>query len=115
MSVREKQEENAYRMLLEMQMRGIRMLPVDLYKSHLNRFLIEGDDLRCPFTSISGFPEASAQGIIDVRDPEKPFISIEDLKTRAHVGSSAIEALRNQGALEGLPETSQVDFFSLMG
>ena len=33
MSVREKQEENAYHMLLEMQMRGIRMLPVDLYKS----------------------------------------------------------------------------------
>ena len=114
MSVREKQEENAYRMLLEMQLRGIRMLPVDLYKSHLNRFLIEGNDLRCPFTAISGFPEAAAQGIIDTRDPEKPYISIEDLKARAHIGESAISALRDQGALEGLPATSQVDLFSLM-
>ncbi|MBO5501234.1 MAG: hypothetical protein J6A48_04360, partial [Clostridia bacterium] len=78
------------------------------------RFLIEGEDLRCPFTSISGFPEAAAQGIIDARDPEKPFISIEDLRTRAHVGSSAVEALRAQGALEGMPESSQVDLFSLM-
>ena len=114
MSVREKQEENAYRMLLEMQLRGIRMLPVDLYKSHLNRFLIEGNDLRCPFTAISGFPEAAAQGIIDTRDPEKPYISIEDLKVRAHIGESAINALRDQGALEGMPATSQVDLFSLM-
>jgi len=101
-------------MLLEMQMRGIRMLPVDLYKSHLNRFLIEGNDLRCPFTSINGFPEAAAQGIIDTRDENKPYISIEDLRQRAHVGESVIEALRNQGALEGLPATSQVDLFSLM-
>ena len=49
-----------------------------------------------------------------VFDLDLYFISIEDLKTRAHVGSSAIEALRNQGALEGLPESSQVDLFSLM-
>ncbi len=115
LSVKDKQEINVFHMLLEMQLRGIRMLPVDVYKSHLNRFLIEGNDLRCPFTSISGFPEAAAQGIIDARDPEKPFISIEDLRTRAHVGASAVEALRNQGALEGLPETSQVDLFSLLG
>jgi len=114
MSVREKQEENAYHMLLEMQLRGIRMLPVDLYHSHLNRFLIEGNDLRCPFTSINGFPEAAAQGIIETRDINRPYISIEDLKQRAHIGGSTIEALRSQGALEGMPETSQVDLFSLM-
>ena len=114
MSVREKQEENAYRMLLEMQLRGIRMLPVDLYKSDLKNFLIEGDDLRCPFTSISGFPEAAAQGIIESRDPDRPYISVEDLKNRAHLGDGVLETLRAQGALEGLPATSQVDLFSLM-
>ena len=114
MSVREKQEENAYRMLLEMQLRGIRMLPVDLYKSDLKNFLIEGEDLRCPFTSISGFPEAAAQGIIDSRDESRPYISIEDLKSRAHLGDGVLETLRAQGALEGLPATSQVDLFSLM-
>jgi len=114
LSVREKQEENAYRMLLEMQLRGIRMLPVDLYKSDLKNFLIEGNDLRCPFTSISGFPEAAAQGIISTRDPDRPYISIEDLKARAHLGDGVIETLRSQGALEGMPATSQVDLFSLM-
>ena len=115
MSVREKQEENAYHMLLEMQMRGIRMLPVDLYKSDATRFLIEDGDLRCPFTAINGFGESAVEGIIASRDPARPYISIEDLQNRAHIGQSIVEMLRGQGALEGLPETSQVDLFSLLG
>ena len=115
MSVREKQEENAYHMLLEMQMRGIRMLPVDLYKSDATRFLIEDGNLRCPFTAINGFGESAVEGIIASRDPSRPYISIEDLQNRAHIGQSIVEMLRGQGALEGLPETSQVDLFSLLG
>ena len=115
MSVREKQEENAYHMLLEMQMRGIRMLPVDLYKSDAKRFLIEDGNLRCPFTAINGFGESAVEGIIASRDPSRPYISIEDLQNRAHIGQSIVEMLRGQGALEGLPETSQVDLFSLLG
>ena len=114
MSIKDKQEENALHMVLERQERGIRRLPVDLYKSHANRFLPEEGGLRCPFTAINGLGEAAIQGILDTRDPEKPYISIEDLQARAHVGTSVIEMLRLQGALEGLPATSQVDLFSLL-
>ncbi|MBP3542136.1 MAG: PolC-type DNA polymerase III [Clostridia bacterium] len=115
MTIKDKQEENALHMVLEMQERGIRMLPVDLYKSDAVRFLPEDGDLRCPFTAINGLGEAAIQGLLETRDISRPYISIEDLKTRAHVGDSVIDMLRQQGALEGLPETSQVDFFSLMG
>ena len=115
LSVREKQEQNAYHMLLEMQQRGIRMLPVDLYKSDAKNFLPEGDDLRCPFTAINGFGDNAVQGILESRDPRKPYISVEDFRARAHVGQSVVEMLRGQGAFEGMPETSQVDLFSLMG
>lgn len=115
LSVKDKQEENAYHMLLEMQERGIKMLPVDLYKSDATRFLPEGDDLRCPFTAINGFGESAVTGILESRDPKRPYISVEDLRARARVGVSIVEMLRGQGALEGLPETSQVDLFSLIG
>ena len=127
LNVKDKQEQNAYRMLLEMEQRGIHMLPVDLYQSDKARFLPEqGSEktipdgaslsagLRCPFTAINGFPEAAAMGIMESRDPEKPFLSVEDLRIRARLGASAIDMLRQQGALEGLPETSQVDLFSLL-
>ena len=115
LTIKDKQEENALHMVLEMQERGIRMLPVDLYRSDATRFLPEGSDLRCPFTAINGLGEAAIQGLLDTRDLAKPYISVEDLQARAHVGGSVVEMLRAQGALEGLPETSQVDFFSMMG
>lgn len=113
LNVKEKQEENAYHMVLEMQARGIKLLPVDLYHSDKKRFLPEDGNLRAPFTSINGFAEAAADGIIAARSD--PFLSVEDVRVRAHVGVSVIDMLRAQGALEGLPETSQVDLFSLFG
>ena len=71
--------------------------------------------MRCPFTAINGFGESAVTGILESRDPKRPYISVEDLRARARVGVSIVEMLRGQGALEGLPETSQVDLFSLIG
>jgi DNA polymerase-3 subunit alpha (Gram-positive type) len=96
----------------EMNLRGFRFLTVDLYKSDANQFLIEGNSLRCPFTALNGFGESAAQGILNVRS--EPFISIEDLKIRAKISSPAIELLRESGALNGLTDSNQVDFFSLI-
>ncbi|MEG0124950.1 MAG: hypothetical protein RR816_02595, partial [Clostridia bacterium] len=65
-------------------------------------------------TSINGFGESAVTGIIETRDPSKPYISVEDFRTKAHVGASIVEMLRAQGAFEGMPESSQMDLFSLM-
>ena len=88
-------------------------MPVDIYKSDKKKFLPEGSDLRCPFLSINGFPEAAADGIIEARGTA--FLSVEDLKGRGKIGVAAVEQLKGQGALEGLAETSQVSWFGLMG
>ena len=113
LNVKEKLEENALHMILEMQERGIKLLPVDLYHSDARLFLPEGGDLRCPFLSLNGFPEAAASAIVEAR--ETPFLSVEDLRLRAHIGAGVTDMLRAQGALEKLPETSQVDIFSMLG
>ncbi len=113
LNAKEKLEQNALHMILEMQERGIRLLPVDLYKSDKSRFLPEGADLRCPFLSLNGFPEVVADAILQTR--ATPYLSVEDLRLRAHVGGGVTDMLRAQGALQGLAETSQVDFFSMLG
>ena len=109
-SAKDKEQQTALEIVLEMNMRGIRLLPVDLYKSDVKRFLIEDGNLRCPFTSLSGLGEAVAIPIVEARK-DGAFISIEDLQQRAHVGASMIELLRSQGALEGMTETSQLSMF----
>ena len=100
-------------LVCEMNLRGFTFLPVDLMKSDATRFVIEEGALRCPFTSLPGFGEAAAQGILDTR--AEGYVSIEDLKEKARLSASNIELLRESGALNGLNDTNQVDFFSMLG
>ena len=109
-SARDKETVTCLELVLEMNCRGIEFLPVDLYRSEVSRFTIEDGKIRCPFTSLPGLGESAAVPIVEARK-QQPFISVEDLARRAKLGSSAIELLRLNGALDGLNETNQVSMF----
>ena len=109
-TARDKDTATCLELVLEMNMRGIRFLPVSLYKSDVNRFLIEDGSIRCPFTSLPGLGESAAMPIVEARK-DGPFLSIEDLQVRGKVGSAVVETLRIHGALEGLSETNQISMF----
>jgi DNA polymerase-3 subunit alpha (Gram-positive type) len=98
-------------LVLEMYERGIKFLPIDLYKSHSTRFLVEEDGLRPPINSISGMGAVAAEGIYNAAHEEKTLSSIEDLKKRAKIGNAAIDLLRKFDCLKGLPESDQLSFF----
>ena len=49
---------------------------------------------------LPGLGESAAIPIAEARK-DGPFLSIEDLQKRGRVGSSVIETLRTQGALQG--------------
>ena len=109
-TARDKDIATCLELVLEMNLRGIRFLPVDLYRSDVRRFRIEDGNIRCPFISLPGLGESAAAQIAEARD-ERPFLSIEDLKNRGKAGSAVIEILRAHGALEGLTETNQISMF----
>ena len=112
LSEKNKDEIVVMEMVYEMGLRGFHFLNVDLYKSHETQFLIEENGLRCPFTSLPGFGIAAAQNLVAAR--EEPFISVEDLKARAKLSTAVIDMLRDTGALSGLSDSNQVDFFSFL-
>lgn len=95
----------------EMMERGYEFEKIDLYKSHPTKFLITEKGLRPPLASLSGVGNSAALSIAAARDPERPFISREDLRLRANVGKAVLERLAEVGVLDELPESNQIDLF----
>jgi DNA polymerase-3 subunit alpha (Gram-positive type) len=109
-----KKEEDAFgtlQIVNEMLARGIGVLPIDLYKSDARKYLVEDGKVRLPFASISGVGEAAANALAAAKDGGV-YISVDDLQTRSKVSKSVIENLRDAGALDGLPQSSQMTLFA---
>ncbi len=98
-------------LVLEMYERGINFLPIDLYKSHNSKFLMEEDGIRPPLDSIPGLGPIDAENIFKARADGK-FMSIDDLKIRSRIGKVAIETLKGVGLLDGMTESNQMSLFT---
>lgn len=95
----------------EMLARNIALLPVDLYRSDATKFLVEDGKIRLPFASLAGVGDAAAQGLAVARETGGEYISVDDLQARAKVSKTVIEMLQQAGALQGLPQSSQMSMF----
>lgn len=95
---------------LEMYCRGYRVLPVDLYQSDAEKFIIKDNALLAPFNSLPGLGKKAAHNIVKARENSK-FISKEDLCERGKIGKSVVEILERNGCLENLPESNQLSLF----
>lgn len=90
---------------LEMSLRGIKFLPVDINKSEATKFLIEGDKIRMPFISVGGLGEQVAYGIVEARN-EKAFDSIKDVRERTKINKTVHDLLIEYGAYGDLKDES---------
>ena len=97
-------------LVLEMNERGIDFLPVDLYKSHHSKFVVEPDGLRPPLSAINGFGPIDAENLYNAAREGK-FMSISDMQIKSKIGKVAIETLRNAGCLKGMSESNQMSLF----
>jgi DNA polymerase-3 subunit alpha (Gram-positive type) len=108
-SATEKEQFTAMQIVNEAFARGIKFLPVDLYKSDAKAFLPENGKIRIPFACLAGLGESVALNIVKARE-ENP-LSIEELAEKAKLSKKIIELLRANGALGDLPEQNQISFF----
>ena len=97
----------------EFYLRGFNMEKMDLYKSDATRFLVdrEHNALIPPFTACPGLGESAALDIVEARKGRE-FISIEEFAAACpKVSKSHIDQLKFMGALDGIPDTSQLTLF----
>ena len=95
--------------LVEMKVRGIELLPVDIYRSDATKFLIVDGKILPPINSLAGVGASVAEQFVEARKGD-PFISVEDMISRK-VQKTLIDRLKLAGCIDDLPETSQVTLF----
>ena len=109
-TVKDKNMYSILELVLEMYERGYEFLPMDLYKSHASKFLVEEGKIRPPLNSIPGLGTVAAEGIAKAREEGK-FMSIDDLKIRSKVGNSVTDLLKKYGCLEGMSQSNLMSLF----
>lgn len=109
-STKEDQEYATLQIVNEMLARKIEVLPVDIYKSEAKMFKVEEGKIRLPFSTIPGLGESAAISLAE-SGKVNTYLSIEEMQIKTKVSKSIIESLKNIGALEGLPESSQMSLF----
>ncbi len=111
-TAKEQSEFTSLQVVNEMLARGIEFLGVDLYKSDASVYKIEDGKIRLAFSSIKGLGENAARSLAAAKDDgEGEYISIDDLQRRAGISSSVTTSLKEVGALDGIPESSQMSLF----
>ena len=101
----------------EFYLRGFTFDRMDLYQSKALHFSVdeEHNALRPPFVSVAGLGETAALSLEEVRKGKR-FISIEEVSTACpKLSKTHIGLLKEAGAFGDMPETSQLDLFSLLG
>ena len=99
--------------VIEMYARGITFDKIDLYKSDATKFVPTETGILPPLNALAGVGTNAAKAIAEARGGEV-FDSIEDLQQRSKANKTVIEVMRKAGILDGLPESSQMDFFSMV-
>ena len=106
-TAKDKAKMTVLELIVEFYARGFKFLPIDLYKSDSRKFIVTEEGLIPPFNSLQGLGTNAAQSIVDGRAAGE-FHTIEELKERTSLGRSLIDLLKENGVLNGIPETNQM-------
>lgn len=110
LTAKEKNVLTILEIVIEAMARGIEFIPVDLYKSDINKFIITEKGLLPPLISLEGLGDSAAQNIAVTRE-EGEFSSIEDLVKRTSISKTVVEVMQQHGTLAGMPEKNQLSLF----
>ncbi len=102
-------ENTILEILIEMNLRGVHALPIDIYRSAATDFQIVDGNILPPINALPGVGAAAAEALVEARRAG-PFISQDDMLQRK-VSRAVIDQLKATGCLNDVPETSQVTLF----
>ena len=111
-----KKEQDTYkdmRLVQEMYARGFEFLPIDIYKSHANRFQIIDGKLLPPLNSIDGMGDKAAEAVVEAAKKGK-FLSKDDFRDRTKVSKTVIDLMDDLGLFGDIPQSNQFSLFDVV-
>ena len=109
-TAKDKNKQTVLEIVVEFYARGFKFCPIDLYRSDAKNFLPTEEGLLPPFSSLQVLGVNAAQSIVEGRK-DGEFNTLEELKERTSLGRSLIDLLKENGVLDGIPETNQLCLF----
>ncbi len=109
-TAKEKNTLTTLELVLEMYARGLKFVPIDLYKAQAKKFIVTEDGLMPPLITVQGLGESVAENIVNARN-EDEFSTIREFRERTKVNKTVLQLLQKTGILDGLPETEQLTLF----
>ena len=109
-TAKDKNKQTVLEIVVEFYARGFKFCPIDLYRSDAKNFLPTEEGLLPPFSSLQGLGVNAAQSIVEGRK-DGEFNTLEELKERTSLVRSLIDLLKENGVLDGIPETNQLCLF----
>ena len=107
---KEQKVADVLKIVNEMLSRGVKLLPVDIYKSAATAYKVENNMIRLPFNSIDGVGDAAAEALAN-EAKNGQFYSWDDIQARTGVSKTVMASLEELGALDNVPKSMQMSFF----
>ena len=111
-TAKQKDQLTVYEVMYEAMSRGCVFAEPVLGTAEARRFSVVDGKIMLPFNAISGIGDTAAESLADAYN-EKPFCTLDDVRSRTKLTGTNIEDLRKHGLFAGLPESAQISIFDL--
>ncbi|MGN0335490.1 MAG: PolC-type DNA polymerase III [Lachnospiraceae bacterium] len=98
------------RIVQEMYARGFDFVKIDLYRAKAKEFQIVDGKLMPSFASIDGLGDKAADQLVEAAK-DGPFLSKDDLRSRAKLSKTIVDLMEELKIIEGMPESNQLSLF----
>ena len=111
-TAKQKDQLTVYEVMYEALSRGCSFTEPVLGTAEACRFSVIDGKIMLPFNAISGIGNTAAESLTAAY-AEKPFCTLDDVRSRTKLTGTNIEDLRKHGLFAGLPESAQISIFDL--
>ena len=111
-TAKQKEQLTVYEVMYEALSRGFSFAEPVLGVSEACRFSVVDGKIMLPFNAVSGIGDTAAESLVAAYR-EKPFSTIDDVRSRTRLTGTNIDDLKKHGLFAGLPESAQISIFDL--